>query len=126
MADESPRAAEDAAPVVSPITDAAEVEKAKKPEDLVDHAQTEETRRQLAAMQSDIKVPQDLTKVSNAKAKELAEAGLVEDGDLPGKMYKRKADGFVARIPNYTFDAYPDFMKDEWDEIKLPTSDNKE
>ena len=112
------------APVVAPLADAATtVEDAKKPEDLVPHAQTPETHRKLRALESDIKVPSDLSKVSPAKAKELAEAGLVEDADLPGKMYKRKQDGFVARIPDYTFDAYPDYLKDEWAEIKLTTSD---
>lgn len=75
-----------------------------------------------AAAQGDgLKIPKDLSKVSAAKAKELAEAGVVEDRDLPGKMYKRKADGFVARIPNYTWEAYEDGLKDEWEEIKLTT-----
>jgi len=68
-----------------------------------------------------IKVPKDLSRVSLAKAKELADAGLVEDRDLPGKFYKRKADGFTARIPDYTYEAYAQDLKDEWDEIKLTT-----
>lgn len=59
--------------------------------------------------------------MSNSKAKELVLAGVVEDRDLPGKMYRRKADGFNARIPNYTFEAYDQGLKDEWEEIKLTT-----
>lgn len=109
---------------VASMADVSEVaEEAKTPEDLAKLPQTPETHRALRAMESDVKIPADLDKVSNAKAKELAEAGLVDDSDLPGKMYKRKYDGFTTRIPNYTFEAYPDFMKDEWDEIKLPTSE---
>jgi hypothetical protein len=81
------------------------------------------TTAKAADKASDIKVPTDLSKVSNAKARELVDAGAVEDRDLPGKMYKRKADGFVARIPNYTFDAYMDVHKAEWDEIKLTTDE---
>lgn len=67
---------------------------------------------------SEIKVPQDLSKVSNAKARELIDAGLVEDHELPGKWYKRKSDGFKARIPDYTYDAYDTVLKDEWEEVK--------
>jgi hypothetical protein len=69
----------------------------------------------------DIKVPSDLTKVSDGRARELVAAGAVDDADLPGKMYRRKSDRFVARIPNYTFNAYSDVLKDEWEEIKLTT-----
>lgn len=98
------------------------VEDAKKPEDFAALPQTAETARAYAAFNSDIKVPTDLTKVSNAKARELVDAGLVDDADLPGKMYRRKQDGFTTRIPNYTFEAYPDILKGEWEEIKL-TSD---
>ena len=72
--------------------------------------------------ESNIKVPKDLTKVSHAKAKELVEAGLVDDRDLPGKWYARKQDGFKAKIPDYTFEAYGPDLKGEWEEIKL-TSD---
>jgi hypothetical protein len=74
-----------------------------------------------AAQKDGLKIPSDLSKVSNAKAKELVEAGVVQDQDVPGKMYKRKADGFVARIPNYTFDAYGKDLQDEWVEVKLTT-----
>lgn len=79
-----------------------------------------------AAEAKDLKIPTDLSKVSNGKAKELAEAGVVEDRDLPGKFYKRKADGFTARIPNYTFEAYSEDLKGEWDEIKLTTDPEPE
>lgn len=75
-----------------------------------------------AASDAGIKIPSDLSKVSNAKARELVDAGVVQDRDLPGKMYKRKADGFVARIPNYTWEGYGTDLQGEWDEIKL-TSD---
>lgn len=71
-----------------------------------------------ADKKSEIKVPQDLSKVSHAKARELIDAGLVEDHELPGKWYKRKSDGFKARIPDYTFDAYGPELKDEWEEVK--------
>ena len=115
---------EGTAPATSPLTDAiTKAEDAKKPEDLVGFAQTPETNRALASMTSDIKVPQDLSKVSEAKARELAEAGLVEDRDLPGKMYKRTADGFVTRIPDYTYNAYGPDLKAEWEEIKLVSDD---
>jgi len=124
MAKEDNGAAETGAPAVSPIADvAATAAEAKTEKDLVDLPQTPETNRQLRALQSDIKVPSDLSKVSPAKAKELAEAGLVEDSDLPGKMYRRKYDGFHARIPDYTFSAYHKELQDEWEEIVLPTAD---
>jgi len=71
-----------------------------------------------AERKQEIKVPQDLTKVSDAKARELVDAGLVEDSQLPGKHYKRKGDGFIARIPDYTFNAYSDQLKGEWEEVK--------
>lgn len=87
-----------------------------------DLPQTEETARQVAADESGIKVPTDLSKVSDAKARELSENGLVDDADLPGKMYKRKYDGFTARIPNYIWNAYGPDMKGEWDEITLTTA----
>jgi hypothetical protein len=74
-----------------------------------------------AAKKEGLKIPSDLSKVSASKARELAEAGVVEDRDLPGKFYKRKADGFTARIPDYTYEAYGQDLKDEWDEIKLTT-----
>lgn len=74
-----------------------------------------------AAEAKDLKIPADLSKVSMAKAKDLVEAGVVEDRDVPGKFYKRKADGFMARIPDYTYEAYGQDLKDEWDEIKLTT-----
>lgn len=98
------------------------VEEVKKVEDLRALPQTPEHRRAAAGLRSDIKVPSDLSKVSNAKAKELADAGLVDDADLPGKMYRRKADGFTTRIPNYIYEAYTDYHKEEWEEVKL-TSD---
>lgn len=130
MADETRKAeGEDAQAQPGPATLATSAEKAdevKKPEDLVGLAQTPETSRKLAELNTDLKVPTDLKKVSDAKARELVEAGIVEDADLPGKMYKRKADGFVTRIPNYTFNAYSDYHKDEWDEIKLASSDKSE
>lgn len=121
-ATETARETEEAVPLPNPIVEAAQAEP-KKIEDLVDLAQTEDTRRLAAGFQSDIKVPTDLSKVSEAKARELSEAGLVEDRDLPGKMYRRKADGFVTRIPDYTFNAYADVHKDEWEEIKFPTDE---
>ncbi|MBA3241355.1 MAG: hypothetical protein H0T60_09050 [Acidobacteria bacterium] len=111
--------AETVAAVGSAVVTEATLSKATKPEDLVDLPQTPATARALAAMETDVKVPTDLSRVSEAKAKELSEAGLVDDSDLPGKMYKRKADGFVTRIPDYTFNAYGQDLKDEWDEIKL-------
>ena len=74
-----------------------------------------------AAQKEGLRLPSDLSKVSNAQAQKLVAAGVVQDSDLPGKMYKRKADGFVTRIPNYTFEAYLDMHKDEWEEIKLTT-----
>lgn len=123
MAKEPTATTEEAvAPAISPLTDAQNAEP-KTEKDLVPLAQTPETQRALAGLNSDLKVPTDLTKVSEAKAKELAEAGLVDDSDLPGKMYKRKADGFVTRIPDYTFNAYVDYMKDEWEEIKLASDE---
>ncbi len=126
MANEPTATTEDAVvPAISPLTDAQNAEP-KTEKDLVGLAQTPETQRALAGLNSDIKVPSDLGKVSASKAKELAEAGLVDDADLPGKMYKRKADGFVTRIPNYTFEAYSDYHKDEWEEIKLASDENPE
>lgn len=127
MANENDSA--DTAPVVSPIADAnAAAEEAKKVEDLVGHAQTPEHGLKVRALEagSTVKIPTDLSKVSPAKARELAATGLVEDADLPGKMYKRKADGFVARIPDYTYEAYNQDLQDEWEEIKLPTADKQD
>lgn len=98
---------------------------ANKSEDLAARPQTAEAVRELAIEQSGIKVPTDLSKVSEAKARELAEAGVVDDRDLPGKMYRRKQDGFTTRIPDYTYNAYGPDLKDEWEEIKL-TSDAPE
>jgi len=71
-----------------------------------------------AERKQEIKVPQDLSKVSDAKARELVENGLVEDRDLPGKYYRRVSDKFLARIPDYTFNAYSDQLKGEWVEVK--------
>ena len=130
MADETTKAGGAATPPVAsePTDTASKLEspdKAKKEDDLIPFAQTGENAKILAGLRSDVVVPKDLSKVSVAKAKELAEAGLVEDSDLPGKMYKRKADGFVTRIPDYTFNAYVDYHKDEWEEIKLPSADGQ-
>lgn len=77
-----------------------------------------------AAKKEGLKIPSDLSKVSNAKAKELVEAGVVQDQDVPGKMYRRKSDRFTARIPNYTYEAYSDDLKAEWEEIKLTTEED--
>jgi len=74
-----------------------------------------------AAEAKDLKIPADLSKVSASKAKELVEKGVVEDRDVPGKFYKRVADGFTARIPDYTFEAYDKDLQNEWSEIKLTT-----
>jgi len=130
MADDRDTAAEPSAPVVAvqpadvdPEKAITSVDEAKKPEDLNQLPHTPEAARKLAELTSDIKIPQDLSKVSEAKARELSEAGLVDDSDLPGKMYKRKADGFVARIPDYTFNAYAKDLQEEWDEIVLPTAE---
>jgi hypothetical protein len=120
MADE----ADGKLPVAQPAAEAPErsLTDAKKPEDLVGFAQDEDHRKRLAELSSVVKIPSDLSKVSVARARELSEAGLVDDRDLPGKMYKRKADGFVVRIPDYTFEAYSPELKDEWEEVRL-TSD---
>lgn len=125
MAEEDRTAPEEGtvAPTTSLTEATAHVDKVKTIEELQGLPQTPETARRLAVLESGIKIPTDLSKVSNAKAKELAEAGVVEDRDLPSKMYRRKADGFVTRIPNYTFEAYPDYLQEEWDEIDLPTAE---
>ena len=123
--DHAPDTGSESTAAVETATDSTmTLDKAKKVEDLVDLPHTPEHSRRVAELSADkdIKIPKELDKVSDAKARELVEAGIVEDADLPGKMYKRKADGFVTRIPNYTFNAYPDYHQDEWEEIKL-TSD---
>jgi hypothetical protein len=127
MAKDEDRAADQAAPASVP-TDAAaasapKLEDAKREEDLVHFPHTPEHNRAVMGLRTEIKIPSDLSKVSEAKAKELAEAGLVDDHDLPGKMYRRKADGFTTRIPDYTFNAYAKDLQEEWDEVKLPTDE---
>jgi len=97
------------------------LENAGKVEDLVAMAQTEEHRQRVNALDNkDIKIPADLSKVNDSTAKELVQAGLIESRDVPGKMYRRKSDRFMARIPNFEFNAFDKARKDEWEEVKLP------
>lgn len=65
----------------------------------------------------------DFSKASDEEAAAAVKAGDCTDRDVPGKLYRRKADGFPARIPDYTWNAYDKVEQAKWERVGLPTAE---